>query len=93
MSPRMAQLLRFLDSHQRDHGVIPTYRECMEHMALTSTSGIHRLMLSLEARRYIRRDKGRWRAVAILKPPAPRVRYFRVWHPQGGDALLVEMRR
>ena len=62
------QLLQFIyDESKRD--VCPSYDEMKEHMRVNSKSGVHRLILALEERGFIRRLKNRARSIRVLQLP------------------------
>lgn len=67
MTPHQRDLLRFIQSYIAYHdGVAPTFTEMMQHMAVTSKSGIHRILKALEERGYISRIPHRQRAIEVL---------------------------
>jgi repressor LexA len=77
LTKKQHQLLLFIrDSIARD-GVAPSFDEMKEALNLQSKSGIHRLILALEERGFLRRLQHRARALEVVKvpdnmlPPAP----------------------
>lgn len=71
MTPSQQRLLFFIDQYMKQgHGIAPTYTEMVAHMNLKSKSGIHRLLLGLEERGFIRRLPNRARALQVVKTQA-----------------------
>jgi repressor LexA len=68
LTQRQLQLLRFIQSYAREHGVSPSFDEMRAALKLQSKSGIHRLISGLEERGYIRRLAYRARALEVVKP-------------------------
>ena len=71
LTPRMRQLLEFIDEYSNRHGYSPCFDEMKEAMGLKSKSGIHRILGSLEERGCIRRRKDHPRAIEILDDRNP----------------------
>ena len=70
LTQKQSELLAFLTSHMNTHDVPPSFDEMRDALGLASKSGIHRLVLGLEERGYIRRLANRARAIEILQPTA-----------------------
>lgn len=70
LTQRQLQLLKFIQTYSREHGVSPSFDEMREALKLKSKSGIHRLISGLEERGYIRRLAYRARALEVVKPLA-----------------------
>ena len=70
LTQKQSELLAFLTSHMDTHDVPPSFDEMRDALGLASKSGIHRLVLGLEERGYIRRLANRARAIEILQPTA-----------------------
>lgn len=71
MTPRQAQLLRFIRGYQiANSGVSPTLAECSAGLGLYSCGNIHALMVGLEARGALRRLPRQARAIEIIETPA-----------------------
>jgi repressor LexA len=69
------ELLRFIHERLTENGVPPSFDEMKEALDLKSKSGIHRLILALEERGFIRRLPNRARALEVIRLPemqAPR---------------------
>ena len=63
------ELLRFLHDYLEERGISPSFDEMKQALGLKSKSGIHRLILALEERRFIRRLPNRARAIEVLRLP------------------------
>jgi repressor LexA len=70
LTQRQLQLLKFIQSYTREHGVSPSFDEMRSALKLQSKSGIHRLISGLEERGFIRRLAYRARALEVVKPLA-----------------------
>lgn len=70
LTQRQHQLLKFIHGYLSDHGVPPSFEEMRDALKLKSKSGIHRLIMGLEERGYIRRLAYRARALEVLRMPA-----------------------
>jgi repressor LexA len=70
LTQRQHQLLKFIHGYLGDHGVPPSFEEMRDALKLKSKSGIHRLIMGLEERGYIRRLAYRARALEVLRMPA-----------------------
>lgn len=64
LTPQQAALLAFIRSELDQGRPAPSYAEMAAHLALSSLSGIHRLVRGLEARGLIRRLAGCARSIA-----------------------------
>ncbi|WP_342362388.1 transcriptional repressor LexA [Terrarubrum flagellatum] len=69
LTRKQIELLRFIDVRLRESGVPPSFDEMKEALDLKSKSGIHRLILALEERGFIRRLPNRARALEVLRLP------------------------
>src|SRR5476649_408473 len=82
LTKKQSELLRFIHERLQDSGVPPSFDEMKEALDLRSKSGIHRLILALEERSFIRRLPNRARAIEVLRLPesatvsAPRSQRF-----------------
>ncbi len=83
LTQRQHQLLLFIQRYVNDHGVPPSFEEMRDALKLRSKSGIHRLIMGLDERGYIRRLPYRARALEVTRMP-PGLR------PEPGDGLLGE---
>lgn len=70
LTHRQRDLLIYVDRELKETGVCPSYREICVSMGLTSTSGIHRLVIGLEERGFIRRLPDRARAMEVVRMPS-----------------------
>jgi repressor LexA len=69
LTHKQAELLRFINERLQEAGVPPSFDEMKDAIDLRSKSGIHRLILALEERGFIRRLPNRARALEVLKLP------------------------
>ena len=82
LTKKQSEFLRFIHERLQEAGVPPSFDEMKEALDLRSKSGIHRLILALEERNFIRRLPNRARAIEVLRlpesatVPSPRVQKF-----------------
>lgn len=69
LSRREEQLLHALVGHVADHGYQPSLRELARAVGLRSASSVHHHITSLEAKGYVRRPRGRPRAIEVIGHP------------------------
>src|SRR3974377_2393152 len=69
LTPKQKQLLLFINERIEATGVSPSFDEMKEALDLKSKSGIHRLIMALEERGFIRRLPHRARALEVMKMP------------------------
>ena len=69
LTRKQSELLRFIHERLKESGVPPSFDEMKEALDLRSKSGIHRLILALEERGFIRRLPNRARALEVLRLP------------------------
>lgn len=89
LTRKQAELLRFIHERMRESGVPPSFDEMKDALDLRSKSGIHRLIMALEERGFIRRLPNRARALEVIKMPEasggqPSARKFSPSVVQGG---------
>lgn len=70
LTERQADLLNFIDQRVRETGASPTFDEMRQHLGLRSKAGVHRYVLCLEERGFIRCLPRRARAIEVLQRPA-----------------------
>ncbi len=67
MTHRERDLLRFIEQYMGDHGgVAPTLAEMAEAIGLTSKSGVHRFLSSLERQGLVQRASRQTRSVQLV---------------------------
>jgi repressor LexA len=82
LTKKQSELLRFIHERLQEAGVPPSFDEMKDALDLRSKSGIHRLIMALEERGFIRRLANRARAIEVLRLPesatvaAPRSQKF-----------------
>lgn len=69
LTRKQYELLMFIHERVRETGVPPSFDEMKDALDLKSKSGIHRLIIALEERGYLRRMEKRARALEILRLP------------------------
>lgn len=69
LTHQQQRLLLLIKQHLDEDGVPPSFDEMKDAIGLASKSGIHRLIMGLEERGFIRRLPHRARALEILKLP------------------------
>ncbi len=69
LTPKQKQLLLFINERIEATGVPPSFDEMKEALDLKSKSGIHRLIMALEERGFIRRLPHRARALEVTRLP------------------------
>lgn len=69
LTRKQNELLRFIHERLREAGVPPSFDEMKDALDLKSKSGIHRLIMALEERGFIRRLPNRARALEVIKMP------------------------
>lgn len=69
LTSKQKELLVFIHERLQDHGVPPSFDEMKEALNLQSKSGVHRLIIALEERGFIRRLPHRARAIEVIKLP------------------------
>jgi repressor LexA len=69
LTRKQLELLLFINQRLKEEGVPPSFEEMKEALNLQSKSGIHRLILALEERGFLRRMPNRARALEVVKLP------------------------
>src|SRR5712692_9127695 len=69
LTRKQSELLRFIHERLKEAGVPPSFDEMKEALDLRSKSGIHRLIMALEERGFIRRLPNRARAIEVIRLP------------------------
>ena len=69
LTEKQKELLVFINGRLQETGVPPSFDEMKEALSLQSKSGVHRLIIALEERGFIRRLPHRARAIEIIKLP------------------------
>jgi repressor LexA len=67
LTPKQSRLLEYLISTLKDNRVSPSFDEMRQFLGLSSKSGVHRLISSLEERGFIKRLHNKARAIKILQ--------------------------
>jgi repressor LexA len=69
LTRKQSELLRFIHERLKETGVPPSFDEMKDALDLRSKSGIHRLIMALEERGFIRRLPNRARALEVIRMP------------------------
>ncbi len=69
LTKKQSELLRYIHERLKETGVPPSFDEMKDALDLRSKSGIHRLIMALEERGFIRRLPNRARALEVLRLP------------------------
>lgn len=69
LTRKQLELLLFINTRLKEEGVPPSFEEMKDALDLQSKSGVHRLIVALEERGFIRRMPNRARALEVLKLP------------------------
>ncbi|HEY1245833.1 MAG TPA: transcriptional repressor LexA [Hyphomicrobiaceae bacterium] len=69
LTTKQKELLAFIHERLQETGVPPSFEEMKEALDLQSKSGVHRLIMALEERGFIRRLPHRARAIEVIKLP------------------------
>lgn len=69
LTEKQRELLIFINRRIKETGVSPSFDEMKEALDLRSKSGIHRLIMALEERGFLRRLPNRARALEVLRLP------------------------
>ena len=67
LTKKQKYLFEYLENYIEKNGIAPSFEEMKNAVKLKSKSGIHRLIMSLEQRGFIKRLKHRARAMEITK--------------------------
>ena len=69
LTEKQRELLIFINRRIKETGVSPSFDEMKDALDLRSKSGIHRLIMALEERGFLRRLPNRARALEVLRLP------------------------
>jgi repressor LexA len=89
LTPKQKQLLLFIHERVQEAGVPPSFDEMKDALDLKSKSGVHRMIIALEERGFIRRLPNRARALEICKLPDLPSRQDAAARPRGGFVPTV----
>ena len=67
LTKKQKELLNYIQNYQTKSGVTPSYEEMKFALNLKSKSGIHRLILALEERGFLKRLAHKARALEVIK--------------------------
>ena len=69
LTRKQLELLLFINERLKEEGVPPSFEEMKTALDLQSKSGVHRLIVALEERGFLRRMPNRARALEVIKLP------------------------
>ncbi len=69
LTRKQHELLLFIHERMKESGIPPSFDEMKDALDLKSKSGIHRLIMALEERGFIRRLPNRARALEVIRLP------------------------
>ena len=67
LTQKQKELLNYISNFQNRNGVTPSFEEMKDALSLKSKSGIHRLVIALEERGFVKRLAHKARALEIIK--------------------------
>ncbi len=67
LTSKQSKLLDYLTNSLKDNNISPSFDEMRKFLGLSSKSGVHRLISSLEERGFIKRLHNKARAIKIIK--------------------------
>ena len=67
LTKKQKELLNYIQKFQSKNGVTPSYEEMKSALSLKSKSGIHRLVIALEERGFVKRLAHKARALEVIK--------------------------
>jgi repressor LexA len=71
-TPRQQQCFDFIRAFKSENGVVPSFEEIAKGLGLKSRSSVFQFIEALEARGYVRRLKGKQRALELIEPNSKR---------------------
>ena len=69
LTRKQHELIRFIQDRLEETGVSPSFEEMKDALDLKSKSGVHRLIVALEERGFLKRMPNRARALEVIKLP------------------------
>jgi repressor LexA len=69
LTRKQLELLLFINERLKEEGVPPSFEEMKDALNLQSKSGVHRLIVALEERGFLKRLANRARALEVIKLP------------------------
>ena len=69
LTRKQLELLLFINERLKEEGVPPSFEEMKDALNLQSKSGVHRLIVALEERGFVKRMPNRARALEVIKLP------------------------
>jgi SOS-response transcriptional repressor LexA len=69
LTQRQKEMYDFIRAYYAKHGIAPSFMEMMDATGRSSKSGVHRVLVALEERGFIRRMRDRARAIELVPDP------------------------
>ena len=69
LTRKQLELLLFINERLKEEGIPPSFEEMKDALDLQSKSGVHRLIIALEERGFLKRMPNRARALEVIKLP------------------------
>jgi repressor LexA len=92
LTRKQLELLLFINERLKESGVPPSFDEMKDALDLRSKSGIHRLIMALEERGFIRRLPNRARALEVIRLPEAANPSLSSLRPRGFRPNVIEGR-
>lgn len=67
LTERQAQVLKFIENHQKRYGYAPSLREIADHIGAKWSHGVERHLQALEKKGFIRRDSVKSRGIQVSR--------------------------
>ena len=97
LTRKQHELIRFIQTRLEETGVSPSFEEMKEALNLQSKSGVHRLIVALEERGFIRRLPHRARALEVISTRKTKVASWyldmngnRQWNNTTGGGVILK---
>ena len=76
LTRKQKELLNYIQNFQSKSGVTPSYEEMKSALRLKSKSGIHRLVIALEERGFVKRLAHKARALEVIKDGISNIKVY-----------------
>ncbi len=82
LTKKQYELLAYINETLKEKGICPSFDEMRDKLGMRSKSGVHRLLGSLEDRKFIRKTPNHARSIEVLMLPADKyISPIRVMNP------------
>lgn len=94
LTVRQAETHRFIFEYTRHNGESPSLQDITDFFGLAGKSNVHRILVCLAERGFIKWIPHRPRSITIIKkPPLPNTQYFKAIQRPGEVQILIEMEK